>query len=171
MNKPAIGLLGGTFDPVHNGHIHLARSVYNALQLQELRLIPCNQPLLRSAASATAQQRLRMVQLALADDPGLIADDRELQRGGYSYTIDTLRLVRKEQAKTPLCLIVGMDQFVHFEQWRSWQQIAELAHIIVPTRAGYELTPSSQVAAWLRQCQTQDINLLHAQPGGDGFFC
>jgi nicotinate-nucleotide adenylyltransferase len=170
LNKLAVGILGGTFDPVHNGHIHLARSVYNALQLQELRLIPCNQPLLRGDASATAQQRLRMVQLAVTDYPGLIADNRELQRGGYSYTIDTLMSVRNEDAKTPLCLIIGMDQFVHFERWRSWRQIPELAHIIVPTRAGYEFTPSPQVAALLRQCQTQDSNLLHTQPNGAVFF-
>lgn len=170
MNKSAVGILGGTFDPVHNGHIHLAMFVYNALKLGELRLIPCNRPLLRGAALAKAQQRLHMVQLAVADQPGLIVDDRELQRGGYSYTIDTLLSLRCEEAKTPLCLIVGIDQFSHFEQWRNWQQIMELAHIIVTTRAGYAFTPSLEVTAALQQRQIQDSNLLTTLPGGTVFF-
>lgn len=170
MNSSAVGILGGTFDPVHNGHVHLARFVYNALQLRELRLVPCNQPLLRNAPLATGKQRLCMVQLAVADYPGLIVDDRELQRGGYSYTIDTLVSLRSEEAKTPLCLIVGMDQFSHFEQWRNWRQIMELAHIIVTTRASYAFTPAAEVAALLQERRIQDSHLLKTQPGGTVFF-
>lgn len=163
-------MLGGTFDPVHNGHIHLAMFVYNALQLRELRLIPCNRPLLRGATTASAEQRLRMVQLAVIDYPGLIVDDRELQRGGYSYTIDTLLSMRDEDAQTPLCLIVGIDQFSHFQQWRNWQQIMELVHVIVTTRTGYTFIPNPEVAALLAQRQTQDSNLLKTQSGGAVFF-
>ncbi len=171
MKKSAVGILGGTFDPIHLGHIQLALSVYQSLQLQQLCLIPTNQPLLRKQpTTASAQQRFDMVQLAITDYHGLMADDRELKRGGYSYTIDTLASIRAENPTASLCVIIGVDQFSHFEQWREWQRIADLAHIIVTTRADFEFVPSAAVKNLLKAQQIYNANVLHQKPAGAIFL-
>jgi nicotinate-nucleotide adenylyltransferase len=156
--KP-IGILGGTFDPVHCGHLRIALDALQMLGLQEVRLIPCQQSPLRDQPNATAGQRLAMLEAAIAGEPGLVADGRELQREGRSFTVDTLQSLREDYPDTPLCLIVGMDAFIDFAQWKDWQQIFALAHVVVVQRPGSKLQFSDaglQQQFEQRRCQQPD---------------
>lgn len=136
--KP-IGILGGTFDPVHCGHLRIALDALQQLGLQEVRLMPCRQSPLRDEPNVSAEQRLAMLEAAIAGEPGLVADDRELQREGPSFSVDTLQSLREDYPDVPLCLIVGMDAFIDFAKWKEWQRIFTLAHVVVVQRPGSEL--------------------------------
>jgi nicotinate-nucleotide adenylyltransferase len=133
-----VGILGGTFDPPHVGHLALARSARDALQLDEVRLMPTGHSWQKSAAGATALQRLDMVRIALRDvgpAEGLRADDREVVRGGQTYTVDTLEALRHELGPdVMLVLIVGSDQLRNLATWRNWQRLFDLAHIAATQR-------------------------------------
>jgi nicotinate-nucleotide adenylyltransferase len=135
INKP-LGILGGTFDPIHLGHIHLANEVYKQLNLQEIRFIPCYQSPFKKRPIATDEQRLTMLKLALKNHPEFIIDNRELQRRKISYTIDTVKSLRQEFANTPLYLIMSADAFSKFNLWRDWQEISQLANLAVANRPG-----------------------------------
>ena len=130
-----IGLLGGSFDPIHYGHLQLARDALKHLPLAEVRFLPAAQPWQKSPITA-AEHRAQMVQLAIADHPRFTLDMREIERGGVTYTIDTLHALRLALPDHPLVLIMGSDQFARFDTWRDWQQIPELARIAVAQRAG-----------------------------------
>jgi nicotinate-nucleotide adenylyltransferase len=133
-----VGILGGTFDPPHVGHLALARSARDAMQLDEVRLMPTGHSWQKSAAGASALQRLEMVRIALRDvgpAEGLRADDREVVRGGQTYTVDTLEALRKELGPdVMLVLIVGSDQLRNLATWRNWQRLFDLAHIAATQR-------------------------------------
>lgn len=148
MKIKKVGLLGGTFDPVHNGHIQMALEAKEALKLDELRLIPCHQPYHRDQApSLSSQQRLQLLRLAINDIDGLMIDDRELARNGPTYTVDTLTELRRELGnECSLVLLMGVDAYQGFERWYRWQDIETLAHIGVITRPGYELTTTMREA-------------------------
>src|SRR3989344_7263761 len=112
-----IGIFGGTFDPIHRAHLNVAATLKKRFNMKELRLIPSYIPPHRST-TATAQDRLKMIQLALMDYPELTVDDREIQRAGLSYAVDTLTSIRTEiGAQEPLCFILGADAFSNFNQW------------------------------------------------------
>jgi nicotinate-nucleotide adenylyltransferase len=133
-----IGLLGGTFDPIHFGHLRLAEELAGALQLTEVRLIPAAQPAHRAAPGVDAQQRCRMVALAARGNPRLRVDDRELRRPTLSYTFDTLRELRQELGEaTPLFFLLGADAFAGLPRWHRWQSLFELTHFVVAHRPGY----------------------------------
>jgi nicotinate-nucleotide adenylyltransferase len=157
--KPAIGILGGTFNPIHNGHLRLALEIYERLSLAQVRLIPSAQPPHRAVPSVTSQQRLEMVQAAIAGVTGLTADDRELQRNGPSYMVDTLFSLRAEYPDNPLCLILGSDAFINLNSWYQSTQIINLAHIIVVRRP-------NTVLATQHINQTQNLNQLHTNKAG-----
>jgi len=133
-----VGILGGTFDPPHVGHLALARSARDAMQLDEVRLMPTGHSWQKSAAGASALQRLEMVRIALRDvgpAEGLRADDREVLRGGQTYTVDTLEALRHELGPdVMLVLIVGSDQLRNLATWRNWQRLFDLAHIAATQR-------------------------------------
>ena len=133
-----VGILGGTFDPPHVGHLALARSARDAMQLDEVRLMPTGHSWQKSAAGASALQRLEMVRIALRDvgpAEGLRADDREVVRSGQTYTVDTLEALRKELGPdVMLVLIVGSDQLRNLATWRNWQRLFDLAHIAATQR-------------------------------------
>lgn len=131
-----IGILGGTFDPIHNGHLRLALECQEIVGLDEVRLIPVHTPPHRRAPIAGAPVRLRMVEIAAGDLPFVEPDDREIRRGGMSYTVDTLRSLRDQYADQPLCLILGMDAFRLLDTWRQWTSLLEFVHIIVADRPG-----------------------------------
>jgi len=133
-----IGLLGGTFDPIHFGHLRTAWEIYHALNLAEIRLIPCYLPPHRAAPAASAIDRLTMVKTAIATTPHFVADDREICREGLSYTIDTLRSLSRELNGHSLCLIIGTDAFLSFEQWHEWEEIVKLANVVVMHRPGHQ---------------------------------
>jgi nicotinate-nucleotide adenylyltransferase len=130
-----IGIYGGTFDPVHYGHLRSALEVKDALALKELRFLPCGLPPHRRMPEATAHQRLRMLELALLDAaPGFRIDTRELDRDGPSYMFDTLASLREEVADEPLCLVLGVDAFAGLPSWHRWRELFDQAHIVVMRR-------------------------------------
>lgn len=158
-----IAILGGTFDPIHYGHLRPAREALTALELAELRFIPAFQPPHRAPPVATAAQRLAMVELAVRGIPGLRADDRELRRAGLSYTVVTLESLRAEVGPTPLCLLIGTDQFREFETWYRWQEIPELAHLVVLNRPG---AAAGVLPDWAQARVTGDLTALGRAPAG-----
>ncbi|MFO1371167.1 MAG: nicotinate-nucleotide adenylyltransferase [Candidatus Competibacteraceae bacterium] len=131
-----IGILGGTFDPIHYGHLRPALELLETLELAEVRFIPCRTPPHRGTPLVTAEQRLALVRLATMGQPGFVADDRELHREGPSYMVDTLTSLREDFGDTPLCLILGTDAFRELPTWRRWQDLSTLAHIVVMQRPG-----------------------------------
>lgn len=166
-----IGLFGGTFDPVHHGHLRVALDVIQHLDLAQLRLLPLAAAVHRRQPIASPQQRMAMLQAAIRDEPLLMADDRELTRGGPSYTIDTLCSFREEFGATaPLCLLVGADAFVGLSDWHRPLDILERAHLIVMQRPG---APTAR-DAWLRdQVEQRRIDApaaLRGQAGGHIYF-
>jgi len=129
-----IGILGGTFDPIHYGHLRTALDVQQCLSLDEVRFIPCGEPPHRNKPIAEPLQRLAMVRAAIAGQKGFSADDREIRRNGPSYMVDTLTSLKHDFKTESLCLILGMDAFNALEQWHQWQQIFELANIAIMKR-------------------------------------
>ena len=129
-----IGILGGTFDPIHFGHLRTALDVQQCLALDEVRFIPCGEPAHRDKPIAEPLQRLAMVRAAIAGQEKFTVDDRELRRKGPSYMVDTLTSLKKDFNDKSLCLILGTDAFNGLEQWYQWQQIFELANIVIMRR-------------------------------------
>jgi nicotinate-nucleotide adenylyltransferase len=158
-----IGIFGGTFDPIHYGHLRPAQEAMQQLALAELRFIPSAAPPHRPPPVASAGQRLAMLELAVHGLPGLHSDERELKRAGPSYTVDTLESLRAEFEDTPLCLMIGADQFRRFETWHRWQQIVELAHLVVLSRPD---SPPGALPAWARARVCTDFHVLHTASGG-----
>lgn len=150
-----IGLFGGTFNPVHCGHLRLALEVQQAFELDQLSLLPCHVPPHRQTPSVNAEVRAEMLALAVADCPLLSVDNRELQRQGPSYTVDTLREVRREQGEdVSISWLMGMDSLAQLQQWHCWQELLALANLIVLARPEYSLPNQGPVADYLRQHQT-----------------
>lgn len=141
-----IGLLGGSFDPVHLAHIALAQNALQSLGLAEVQLIPAANPWQRAALHATAEQRRDMLQLAIAGHAGLVVNPIEIERGGATYTIDTLRALPQDALYVWL---LGTDQLANFCTWRNWQDIASLVDLAVATRPGTELSAPPALAAHL----------------------
>jgi nicotinate-nucleotide adenylyltransferase len=166
-------LYGGTFDPVHNGHLAIARDARDALDV-DIHLVPAADPPHRPPPGAAAGDRVAMLQLALADEPGLLPDLRELQRHAVdgarrSYSVDTLRELRAELgADAPIALLVGADSFIGLPTWKSWQALFGLAHFVVASRAGSpldaELPPVLAEAVQGREVASPDS--LRRQPAG-----
>lgn len=140
MHKPALGILGGTFDPIHLGHLHAALCVLKAVPLiQEVTFVPCYIPVHRSKTIATAEQRWTMLERAIQYYPQLSADPREILRQEPSYMIDTLMSFRQDLPNTPLCLLLGSDTYQTLPNWKNWQELLDYAHIIVIKRPSHEL--------------------------------
>ena len=133
-----IGLLGGTFDPIHYGHLRLAEELAEALGIEQVRLIPAGHPPHRRQPRAAAEHRLEMTRLALAGNPRFVLDAREIVQPGPSYSVDTLGALRAElPAATPLVLFMGGDAFLGLPTWHDWRNLLELAHIAVAHRPGF----------------------------------
>lgn len=133
MNDP-VAIFGGTFDPVHYGHLRAASEAQEKLAIKDFRLLPAGQPPHRVQPIASARQRLNMLQLALKDHPDLLVDDREIHRNGPSFMVDTLELLRAECGHRPLILILGQDAANHLDAWHRWRELFDLAHLVVMTR-------------------------------------
>ncbi|MEW6037881.1 MAG: nicotinate-nucleotide adenylyltransferase [Pseudomonadota bacterium] len=166
-----IGIYGGTFDPVHYGHLRAALEVREALGLRELRFLPCRQPPHRPPPVADAQIRLRMLEIALADaDGGFVLDTRELERSGPSYMVDTLSSIRKEIGDEPLCLILGSDAFLALPAWHRWRRLFALAHVVVLQRPDYDIEYAEDLEHCVEERQVADPAQLAAQPDGMIYF-
>lgn len=140
MNSKPVGILGGTFDPIHYGHLRLAEEMLELANLRQIRFIPTGIPPHRNAPQVSAQHRSAMVQLAIADQPAFVLDNREARRDTPCYTVNTLRELRAELgAAQPLCLLMGGDAFLQLHTWHEWEQLFELAHIVVGYRPGFTL--------------------------------
>ena len=135
--EPPLALLGGTFDPVHWGHLRVASDAALALKLSELRLLPAKVPVHRPQPGATSADRVAMLELGVAQCPGLSVDARELARDTPSYTVLTLESLRAEFPERPLLWLVGVDAFMHINHWYQWPRLFELAHFVVLNRPGF----------------------------------
>lgn len=160
----SIGLLGGTFDPVHFGHLRPALEVRECLDLTELRLLPCHVSPHREPPRATPEQRLQMLTLATAPGTALTVDPRELSRPPPSYTVDTLESLSAEHPGTGLVFVMGHDAFAGFKRWHRWRRILELAHLVVTTRPGHRLATQDFTV-------TQDAAALHDGGAGTIVHC
>jgi nicotinate-nucleotide adenylyltransferase len=164
-----LAILGGTFDPIHYGHLRLAADVKAALGLDEARLIPAGTPPHRAAPIASSNQRLTMTELGCAEFPGLFADVREIHRPGPSYTVQTLESLRVEYPRRPLALMIGADAFAALAQWWHWEQLFTLAHLLVVERPGIPFKPDALPAPLRAQWDlrlTPDAALLEQTTGG-----
>lgn len=160
-------IYGGTFDPVHHGHLRLAVELREYLEADRIAMVPCHVPPHRESPGATSQQRLELLQLAIDGEQGLFVDDRELRREGASYTADTLRQIRTEIGNDePLAMVVGTDAFASFDRWREWDLIPALAHIIVVVRPGVELPLGSKAAQLVSERSVDSVEALHDSPAG-----
>jgi len=136
-NAP-LGMLGGTFDPVHYGHLRFAQEAADALRLAEVRFVPAGTPPHRAAPHVSPQHRLEMVRLAIAGNARFSTDDREVRRSGPGYSVETLAELRREiGASRPLCLLLGADAFLELATWHRWHELFALAHLIVAHRPGF----------------------------------
>jgi nicotinate-nucleotide adenylyltransferase len=135
-----IGILGGTFDPIHYGHLRLAEEMLELAGLKQIRFIPTGTPPHRDVPQVSAAQRSEMVKLAIADQPAFVLDEREVKRDRKCYTVDTLRELRTELGEhQPLCLLMGGDAFLQLHTWHEWESLFGLAHIVVGYRPGFTI--------------------------------
>lgn len=166
-----IGVLGGTFNPIHFGHLRLAQELTDALNLKEVRFIPAANPPHKDAPSVSAFYRAEMVKLAIADNPSFKLDERELQREGASYTIDTLISLRsKIGPEVALCLIMGSDAFTRLNTWHRWQEILDYCHIILVQRPPITVTNqpplANELTLLLQNHYTENVSDLTNQNAG-----
>lgn len=160
-----IGILGGTFDPVHNGHIACADYVQRKCGLDTVRLMPCHLPPHRATPGVSAEQRAAMVQLAIAGYPKLALERLELDKQSPSYTVDSLQLLHQREPDSRFYFIIGMDSLCYFRQWKNWQRVLQLAHLLVCERPGYQAT-EGDASFLLQQYGVADIAVLQQSTAG-----
>jgi nicotinate-nucleotide adenylyltransferase len=164
--KSMICILGGTFDPVHFGHLRPALDVQQALGIDRVHLLPCRVPPHREAPQGLPLQRLELLRVAVADEPALDIDERELNRDGPSYMVETLESLREEYAEQPLCLAMGMDAFAGLESWHRWEDIPKLCHLVIMQRPGNEWPQQGPLADMVSRVRVESVNgLFHRSAG------
>ena len=166
--KAAIGVFGGTFDPVHHGHLRIALDARELLGLEQVRLIPLAHAVHRDQPETPPEVRLAMLQAAVADRTDLVCDDRELRRQGPSFTIDTLQSLRRDLPGAALCLLLGDDAFAGFADWRDPEGILAIANIAVLQRPGHATVPGP---ALRRLIAGRDTDTLDPGSSGQIRFC
>lgn len=171
MNTPGLHaatlILGGTFDPVHFGHLRAAAELYEQLQVDDFRMLPAGQPPHRGRTQASASDRLHMLKLALRAHPGIRLDDCEIRREGPSYMVDTLRQLRAAiGARRPLLLALGQDAANQLARWHRWQELPQLAHLVIMTRPDNPPAYQGELAAALQPRCIADSEQLWSLPAG-----
>ncbi len=161
-----MGIFGGTFDPIHYGHLRTAFEMLQALRFDEVRFMPCGNPPHRDTPVASTSLRLEMVRVATEAQDGFVVDDRELQREGPSYSVDTLLALREEHPERSIGLIIGMDAFLGLPKWYHWQKILQLGHIVVAHRPGWRAPDLGPLGELLAECGTHRISDLHQAKAG-----
>jgi len=166
-----IGILGGTFDPIHLGHTQSAHRVATELGLSKVLLIPAHIPPHKTSADliphATAKQRAAMVEIACRQSSLFTCDTRELQRSGHSYTVDTLKELKQQYPKHPLYFIIGMDSLMSFTRWHHYQEIINLCHLVINSRPHYPIEQlNSETKRLLSEYQTTDVAQLSQHQSG-----
>ncbi len=163
----AFVFMGGTFDPIHFGHLRTALEIQQWLGVKQVNLIPSKVPVHRNAPGCSSEQRLAMVQHAVAEEPALVADAREIESTQDSYTLFTLQALRQEQGSTtPVCMVMGMDAYLSLPGWREWQAFLDYAHIIVVARPGYRIQPDDTMAQFTERFGVSDTSELLSKPHG-----
>lgn len=161
-----ICILGGTFDPVHFGHLRPALDVQQALGIEQVRLLPCRLPVHRTQPNLSASQRLQLLELAINGEDGLAIDSRELQRDGPSYMVDTLESLRAEAGQQPVCLALGMDVLAELDSWHRWRELLSLCHLVVMQRPGGQWPGPSELADHLQRAHVETVDAVYARPAG-----
>lgn len=160
-----LGILGGTFNPIHDAHIAIANNVLKALALDRVELIPCFQPPHRDQPTVSPQDRFAMVSLAVKNYPDLHANDIEIQQPRISYSIDTLTALQKKLPDTDFYYIVGADAFLHFDTWYEWKKIFSIAKIVVVSRYITTITTPTSVADFLKKEHLESqLHFLQIKP-------
>ena len=171
MNKKPLAIMGGTFDPIHFGHLRTALELYQILDLESIQFLPCHQPVHKEKTRVLPLHRLAMLTLAIQDIPCFQVDDREIRAHDRpSYMIDTLISLRKSYPDQPLALILGSDAFMQVTSWKKWQHLTDYAHLIVPIRAAKKMPLEPELDRFLAQRQVLDYGALHDTLSGSIFL-
>ncbi len=171
MSESVKVFMGGTFDPIHNGHLRTALEIEQWLGVSQVTLIPSKAPVHRQRPERTGQQRLDMVRLAVIDEPGLFADDREVMSENASYTVLTLESFRREIGEdAPICMVLGMDAYLSLPQWDRWQELLTLCHVVVVKRPGWVYEPCEEMQEISQKHETKDLQRLLTSPAGHVIF-
>jgi len=161
-----IGIYGGSFDPVHLGHLQTATSIKNELNIDRLFMLPCFEPVHKNSLNYTSKQRLQMLDLAIKEFNSLEIDTREILRGGNSFMIDTLLDLKESFKNESICLIIGMDSFINFKTWKNWDEFSKLIHLVVLPRNG-----DQPVSKTLTTFETvENIDKLESNLSGHLYF-
>ncbi len=165
--NPPIGILGGTFDPIHFGHLKIAEAASNACKLSKVLFIPSFIPVHRAAPKISPTQRLEMLHIALEEYSSFEVDESEIMRQGPSYMIDTLRALQEKYPHTPFCLILGKDAFASFHHWHQWQDIINVANLIIIHRETRTEQLPNELKTFLKKHETKKIEQLHSHLAGE----
>jgi nicotinate-nucleotide adenylyltransferase len=167
LSTAPVGVFGGTFNPVHYGHLRSALELVQRLDLAQLRLMPSAVPPLREEPDCSAEHRAAMVELAVAQEPRLVCDRRELGREGKSYTIDSLIELRGEVGdQRSLSMVMGCDAVLDIAKWHRFDELLEWAHIIVIARPGWDLPQTGALAEWIGKHRLASSASLGDSPAG-----
>ncbi|HCU67193.1 MAG TPA: nicotinate-nucleotide adenylyltransferase [Rheinheimera sp.] len=159
-----LGFYGGTFDPIHQGHLQLALYVQQHCQLEQLQLLPCHLPPHRAHPGVSSEHRAAMVELAIAPYPALKLNKLELGKQSPSYTVETLEILRSQHPNDTLCFVIGMDSLCAFTRWHRYQDILSLCHLLVCQRPGY--AENAEATMLLQSYGAQNIQELQSQQAG-----
>lgn len=162
------GIFGGTFDPIHCGHLYLANFLIKHINFSKIIFIPNHIPPHRPQPNASAEQRLNMIKLAIANNHLFTVNDLELKRAAPSYTVETLKTLRKQSTtEQPLAFIIGQDALLNLSTWHQWQSLTDYCHLIICQRPGYHQEISDpDLKRWFAQHHTKNLQYLHQQPHG-----
>ena len=164
--KPLIGIFGGTFDPVHYGHLKPVMDVKLALGMERVLFLPNRIPPHREPPWLSVEQRKRLLKVAIDPVPGFEMDARELERPGKSYMVDTLMSLHEDFPNFSLCLILGMDAFAGLSQWHQWQKIPDLCHLVITQRPGFSWPTTPELQALEANLVDHPAELKKADAGG-----
>ena len=163
---PRIGLFGGTFDPIHNGHLHIARSLADELDLESVILLPAGDPYHKTTPRTAAHHRLAMAEIAAQADSRLAVSDCDIVRQGATYTHDTVQIFRQHFPAAELWLLIGMDSLLQLHTWHRWQNLVRQCRIAAAPRPGSSLAQApAPLQSWLAEALPQGrLHILRAEP-------